>query len=69
MELKVATGRFRPGLDGPIGRDEQGVGQPVAACLRRGLYVEPTSETQPSWPFRFAAAVSSLGGDCILFWH
>jgi hypothetical protein len=28
MEPKVATGRFRPGLDGPIGRDEQGVWQP-----------------------------------------
>jgi hypothetical protein len=69
MKPKVATGRFRPGLDGPVGRDEQGVWQPAAACLRRDLYVEPTSETQPSWPFRFVAAVSSFGGDAILFWR
>lgn len=34
--------------------------------MRRELYVEPTSETQPSWPFRLAAAVSP-GGDHILF--
>ena len=25
-------------------------------CMRRGLYVQPTSETQPSWPLRSVAA-------------
>lgn len=38
-------------------------------CLRRDLYGEPTSETQPSWPFRPVAAVSSPGGDPILVWR